>query len=131
MVRGGVDLIDKKALDVQVGHQIKKAREAAGYTQDKFAEMIGMGTKNVSAIERGMVGVSLSTVKKICETLHISSDSLIMNEPCDTDINKLDFLMERIKRLTPKQFDLTLDVNNKIFEAFALQKNEPTQSESK
>ena len=54
-----------------------------------------------------------------------------MNEPCDTDINKLDFLMERIKRLTPKQFDLTLDVNNKIFEAFALQKNEPTQSESK
>jgi len=130
MVRGGVVLVEKKALDVQVGLQIKKAREAAGYTQDKFAEMIGMGTKNVSAIERGVVGVSLSTVKKICETLHISSDSLIMEEPCDIDIDKLDFLVERIKRLTPKQFDLMLDVNNKIFEAFALQKNEPTQNES-
>ena len=129
-VRGGVVLVEKKALDVQVGLQIKKAREAAGYTQDKFAEMIGMGTKNVSAIERGVVGVSLSTVKKICETLHISSDSLIMEEPCDIDIDKLDFLVERIKRLSPKQFDLMLDVNNKIFEAFALQKNEPTQNES-
>lgn len=130
MARGGVDLVDKKALDVQVGHQIKKAREAAGYTQDKFAELIGMGVKNVSAIERGVVGVSLSTVKKICETLHISSDSLIMDEPCDTDTDKMDFLVARIKRLPPKQFDLALDFNNKIFEAFTLQISEPAGNKS-
>ena len=123
-------MIDKKALDVHVGHQIKKARESAGCTQDKFAELIGMGTKNVSAIERGVVGVSLSTIKKICETLHISSDSLIMDEPCDPDIDKLDFLVERMKRLSPKQFDLTMDVNNKILEAFALQKSESIQNKS-
>ena len=112
---------EKKELDVRVGHQIKKAREAAGYTQDRFAEIIGMGTKNVSAIERGMVGVSLSTVKKICETLCISSDSLIMNEPSNTDTDKLDFLVERLKRLSAQQFDLAVDINNKLLEAFALQ----------
>jgi len=124
MVIGGVDVKEKKIIDVQVGHQIKKAREAAGYTQDKFAEMIGMGTKNVSAIERGMVGVSLSAIKKICKTLCISSDSLIMDEPNDTDVEKMDFLMDRIKRLSPQQFDLAFDINNKLFEVFSLQGND-------
>ena len=46
---------EKKDINVLVGSRIKKAREAAGYTQDKFAEMIQMGTKNLSAIERGLV----------------------------------------------------------------------------
>ena len=121
MVMGGVDMKEKKELDVRVGRQIKKAREVAGYTQDKFAEMIGMGTKNVSAIERGVVGVSLSTVKKICETLCISSDFLIMDEPSNKDIDRLDFLVGRLKRLSPQQFNLAVDINNKLLEAFALQ----------
>jgi len=124
MVIGGVVLKSKKSLDVHVGQQIKKAREAAGYTQDKFAELIGMGTKNVSAIERGAVGVSLSTIKRICESLCISSDSLIMDEPCSANIDKTGFLMERIKLLPPKYLELMLDINNKLFEAFTLQKND-------
>ena len=111
---------EKKALDVHVGHQIKKARETAGYTQDRFAEMIGMGTKNVSAIERGMVGVSLSTIKKICKTLGVSSDSLILDELADADDEKLNFIYKRLKRLPPKQFELAFDINNKLFEAFVL-----------
>ena len=120
-VKGVVELKEKKELDVQVGSQIKKAREAAGYTQDKFAELIGMGTKNVSAIERGIVGVSLSTVRKICKTLYISSDILIMDELDNKDNEKLDFLMERFKHLSAQQLDLALDINNKLFEVFRLQ----------
>ena len=111
---------EKRELDIQVGQQIKKVREAAGYTQDKFAEMIQMGTKNLSAIERGLVGISLSTLKKICQTLYISSDTLIMPESKDIDIEKLDFLTERIKHLSPQQFKIVLDINNKLFDAFTL-----------
>ena len=111
---------DKKALDVHIGQQIKKYREAAGYTQDKFAEIIGMGTKNVSAIERGLVGVSLSAIRKICKTLHVSCDSLILGDPASTDVEKLEFLVDRIKRLSPQQFELAFEINNKLFEVFAL-----------
>lgn len=114
-------MIEKRAIDMHVGRQIKKAREAAGYTQAKFAELIGMGTKNVSSIERGMVGVSLTTIKKICLTLSISSDTLIMDEPSGPDAEKLDFLVGRLSRLTAQQFELALDINNKLFEVFALQ----------
>ena len=121
MVRGGVDMKEKRTIDVQVGKQIKKAREAAGYTQDKFAEIIQMGTKNVSAVERGLVGVSVSTIKRICQTLSISSDMLIMDEADNLDVEKLNILIERLKHLSPQQLELALDINNKLFEVFALQ----------
>ena len=112
---------EKRAIDIQIGQQIKKTREMAGYTQDKFAEVIGMGTKNVSAIERGMVGVSLSTIKRICNIFCISSDTLIMDASSNPDAEKLNFLMERLKRLSTQQFELAFDINSKLFEAFTLQ----------
>ena len=120
---------EKRTIDVHVGKQIKKAREAAGYTQDKFAELIQMGTKNVSAIERGLVGISISTLKRICQALSISSDMLIMDEADNIDVKKLTFLVERLKRLSPPQLELALDINKKLFEVFALQSienNSPT-----
>jgi len=61
---------EKKDLNIQIGLRLKKAREAAGLTQDKFAELI-----------------------------------------------------ERLKRLPARQLDVALDINDKIFEAFALQEN--------
>ena len=115
---------EKREIDVHIGRQIKKVREAAGFTQDKFAEMIGMGTKNISAIERGQAGISVSALKRICKTLCISSDTLIMDESSNMDIERLDFLVERLKHLSVRQLDLAFDINNKLFEAFALQGNE-------
>ena len=53
MRRGGVDMPEKKDLNVLIGTNIRQAREAAGYTQERFSEMIGIGPKSLSAIERG------------------------------------------------------------------------------
>lgn len=124
MSEGGVEVKEKKDINVQIGRQIKKAREAAGYTQDGFAELIQMGTKNVSAIERGLVGVSTATVRKICKALFIASDTLIMDEPDELDIEKLDFCLERMRHLSKEQYSLALDIINKLFEVFALEQKE-------
>lgn len=113
---------EKKGIDVHIGKQIKKAREAAGYTQDEFADMIQMGTKNVSAIERGLTGVSVSAIKRICKALSISSDTLIMDESNNIEVEKLEFFMERLKCLSTQELELVLEINKKLFEAFALQK---------
>ena len=51
---------EKKDLNVLIGTNIRQAREAAGYTQEKFSEMIGIGPKSLSAIARGTVGISLA-----------------------------------------------------------------------
>ena len=117
---------EKRELYVQIGLRIKKAREAAGLTQDRLAELIEMGSKNVSAIERGLAGISVPALKRICETLSISSDALIMDEPGHSDTDRLNFLTGRLKRLSPPQLELALEINNKLFEVFALRENHDT-----
>ncbi|MBQ3497399.1 MAG: helix-turn-helix transcriptional regulator [Oscillospiraceae bacterium] len=109
---------DKKPINVEVGQRIKQNREAAGLTQEAFAEMVGLGVKHISAIERGVVGVSLNTVRTICRVLSISSDSLLLDEVNKNDISTLS---ARLERLSPRQYKIAEDVLNKLIEAFALQ----------
>ncbi len=110
-----------KEINTQVGMRVKKAREAAGYTQEGFAEALDMGAQNISDVERGMVGLSISSIKKICGTLSISSDSLIMEDQDDKDLDQLEFLFERIKRLPDKQYKQAMVVFNEVMKVFALQ----------
>ena len=44
---------EKKPINVEIGQNVKQIRESAGLTQESFAELIGLGEKHVSAIERG------------------------------------------------------------------------------
>lgn len=108
---------EKKDINILVGANIKREREKAGYTQERFSEMIGIGTKSLSAIERGTVGVSLSLLVKICSTLCISSNVLLFE---DTPRNDVQSITERLERLSPQQFDIANSVICKLFEAFTL-----------
>ena len=112
---------EKKTINVEIGQRIKQNREAAGLTQETFAEMVGLGVKHISAIERGAVGVSINTVKTICSVLAISSDDLLLE---DTDKNDVSAMTARLERLSPKQYKIAEDVLNKLIEAFALGESE-------
>jgi transcriptional regulator with XRE-family HTH domain len=108
---------EKKDINIEIGGRIKRAREATGLTQDRFAELIGMGTKNVSAIERGAVGVSLSSLQKICQVLSISGDDILFEQKPE---NAVQTLASRLGRLSAKRFAVASDIFNKLLEAFAL-----------
>jgi len=116
MVKGGVDVREKKEINVKIGNQIRIAREAAGLTQERFAELVSLATKNVSDIERGVVGISVGTLMRICETLSISSDSILFGESRGNDAQSIS---DRLSHLPPEQFAIALDIINKLFEAFA------------
>ncbi len=116
MVKGGADMREKKEINVKIGNQIRIAREAAGLTQDRFAEMVSLATKNVSDIERGVVGISIGTLVRICETLSISSDSILFGETSGNDAHSIS---DRLSNLPPEQFEIAADIINKLFEAFA------------
>ena len=117
MVNGGDNMKEKKEINIQVGNRIRLAREAAGLTQEKFAELVSLAAKNVSDIERGVVGISLGSLLRICEILHVSSDRILFGEFGGNDVDEL---AQRLKKLSPEEFQITLDVVNKLFEAFAL-----------
>ena len=116
MVKGGAGVREKKEINVKIGNQIRIARESAGLTQDRFAEMVSLATTNVSYIERGVVGISVGTLVRICETLSISSDSILFGETSGNDAHSIS---DRLSNLPPEQFEIAADIINKLFEAFA------------
>lgn len=110
-------MTEKQAVDMLVGNNIKRERMKAGLTQERFSELIGIGPKSLSAIERGAVGVSLCTLLRICSILHISSNSLLFE---NTKKNDVQAITERLERLSPEQFEIANDVLCKVMEAFSL-----------
>jgi len=108
---------NKKNIDLLVGSNIKRERLKAGYTQEQFSELIGLGTKSLSAIERGMVGVSLSTLLRICKVLSISSSSLLSENSPKNDVQSI---TESLERLSPAQFAIASDILHKVIEAFSI-----------
>ena len=67
----------KKQINIEIGEQIKAAREQAGLTQEQLAERIDVSVQFISDLERGVVGISLTTLKKLCITLGVSSDQIL------------------------------------------------------
>ena len=108
-------LKEKKAINVEVGARIQRSRERAGLTQDALAERVGLEPKSISAIERGVVGISLETLKNICQTLNLSSDALLFGVDGENDPRALTAMLER---LTPRQFAIAEDMLSKLLEAF-------------
>ena len=109
---------DKKELNVLVGINIKREREKAGFTQDQFSEMLGIGSKSLSAIERGVVGISLTTLLKVCDILSVSTNT-ILKENCEK--NDIQNITDQLERLTHSQLEIAEDMLNKLIKAFALE----------
>ena len=109
----------RKDLNILVGANIKREREKAGFTQDQFSELLGIGSKSLSSIERGVVGVSLTTLLKICDVLHISANALLYEQAQKNDANSIAL---QLQRLSPEQFQIASDVITNLIKAFSLEK---------
>ncbi len=106
----------KKEINVIVGANIKREREKAGYTQEQFSEMLGIGPKSLSSVERGIVGVSLTTLLKICEILHVSTNVILLEQ---TRKNDLEGILTQLEQLTPDQFDVASEMIRTLLKAFS------------
>ena len=107
---------EKKEINIFIGNQVRIARERSGLTQEQFGELVSLGTKNVSDIERGVAGITVSTLKRICEKLSIPSDTIIFGEQNKNDV---EYLTERLERLSPDQFAAVKEFLNRVFEFYA------------
>lgn len=108
---------EKKEINIQIGKEIKNVREQIGLTQAEFGELISLDTKNVSDIERGVTGIKISTLKRICENLSISSDTLIFG---NQQANDVEYMIERLRHLPAHKYNLIVELINKIIETFVL-----------
>ncbi len=108
---------DKKRLDVKIGSNIKCERERAGFTQEEFSEMIGIGSKSLSAAERGVVGISLLTLQRICTVLSIPSDRILFGNIAGAETDEI---TERLQRLSPQKYEIAKSMLRDLLAAFAL-----------
>lgn len=109
----------RKDLNVLVGANIKREREKAGFTQDQFSEFLGIGSKSLSSIERGVVGVSLTTLLRICDILHISANVLLYEQAQKNDVESI---VLQLKMLSADQFQIASDIITDLMKAFSLKK---------
>ncbi len=63
-----------------LGARIREIRKKNKLTQEKLAELVGIGTPNISYIETGRFAPSMDTLEKISEALGVYPYELYMFE---------------------------------------------------
>ena len=77
----------------QLGSRIKEIRKHRGITQEQLAEMVGIGTSNISYIETGKFAPSIENFEKIVKALNVEPYELYMFNP----IKSIDEMKKEIK----------------------------------
>lgn len=90
--------------------RIRKAREDAGYTRERFAELLDVSVSYLAEVERGRTTVSVKTLLKICSVLGLSADYVLFGKERDSD----EILLEKIHRVPPQYLPLLTDVINHL-----------------
>lgn len=60
-----------------LGDELKRAREAAGLTQEQLAEMAGVHRTYVSLLERDKKSPTVAVLARICEAVGIAPSTLL------------------------------------------------------
>ena len=104
----------KKDVNVKIGARVREARERSKMTQEGLAEKLDCSPQFISDLERGVVGLSIPTLKGLCLTLGISSDSILFDKTPERGYAALE---EKCRSLSDKQFKLLSEIIEKYIEA--------------
>lgn len=104
----------KKEINIQIGEQIKRAREKATLTQEQFAERVDVSPQYVSDLERGVVGISIAKLKRVCTVLNVSSDQILFGSITE---DRAIILAEKCKSLPSDQYELLSEIVDRFVEA--------------
>lgn len=111
----------KKESNVQIGERVKLAREQAKLTQERLAEDIEVSPQYISDLERGVVGISIPTLKRLCVTLGISSDQILFGQQTE---GIAEVIAEQCRCLSKPQQVLLMGMVQGFVEAVKLERKE-------
>ena len=96
----------KNNIQVKLGQRIKFLRKIKGYSQEFFAEKVGIATKSLSSIETGNAFMTSQTLEKSIDVLEIvPSELFTFQEQLPNDdmysyiLKKLEFIKNDDERL--------------------------------
>lgn len=94
----------------KVGNKIRLLRRNKGYTQQEFAEILGLSTNYLSDVERGKSFPRLDKLIAIMNTLECSADDIFEDVITSGYRNKESKLSDKIEKLSDKNKMLVFDV---------------------
>lgn len=86
----------KKEINVLIGDRIRRKRKALHLSREDLSEMLGISALFLGYIESGTKGMSLSTLQKVCKTLCVSADYLILGKESAPDIKEIYDLLQNL-----------------------------------
>ena len=110
----------KKEINIQTGEQIRLAREDAKLTQEQLSELIDVSPQYISDLERGVVGISIATLKRACLVLNVSSDQILFGKPSSAGPEQY---KELCKLLNTEQITILKQIVDNYFKAIKIEKN--------
>ena len=105
----------KKEINIEIGGQVKIVREEAKLTQEQLAERIDVSPQYISDLERGVVGISLATLRRLCVTLGISADRVLFGKTGSKDA--FSALERKCRDLSEEQYQLLLGMVDRFVAA--------------
>lgn len=112
-------MAEKKEENIQIGIRVKQAREIAGLTQERLAELLDVTAQYISGVERGAVGLSVPILLQLCSVLLVSSDFILQGNVDNSDISGV---AARLSRLPADHIKNVEDIINHYIEGIAIEK---------
>jgi transcriptional regulator with XRE-family HTH domain len=111
-----VEVLKKQdsSMHADIGKRLRYNREriVPRLTAEGLAERVGVTPRYIQDLERGKVGMSLTTLKNVARVLEISTDSLLFGEPAGIDALLRDADRDKIEQIE-KLVRLQLEIMGK------------------
>lgn len=97
-------------IDKRIGKRIKQRREELGYTQEQFAEKLGLTTNYISTLERGASFPRCEKLILILNGLETSADAIFCDVLAHSQEYRASILSEQIGKLPSDEQQRILDM---------------------
>ena len=87
---------------MEMAVRIYQARTAQGLTQERLAELMDVSTQMISNLECGRKAIRPENLVKLCNTLNVSADYILLGKPNIIAISDASDLTNKIARLSEK-----------------------------
>lgn len=91
----------------QLGKNIQRLRKQNGFSQEEFAEKIGIATNTLSSIERGFSFMTVSTLEKISDILNVQPYELFYNTD-ESEIDKYEYVLKKLNQIKNDSYKLNI-----------------------
>lgn len=84
--------------NIIIGQRIRRIRTFQKISREKLAEKANISTQFLADIETGKKGMTVTTLKKLCDALCVSADSIIFG----TQTNSADYTLNAMLSSVPE-----------------------------